>query len=81
MILKSLKIERVMWGERTGELDGEVTFMSPKGEIKAILTDAQLPGIIELCAEALVKSAQEASAVMTAAIIIEKKPKEIAHGR
>lgn len=69
MILKSLTITRVMWGERQGLLDGEVTFMSPKGEIKTILTDEQLPDIVALCADALVLSAQDAAAMMTSDII------------
>jgi hypothetical protein len=62
-----------MWGERQGQLEGEVTFMNPKGEIKALLTDAQLPGIVALCAEALVASARDAAHIMTADIIDEQK--------
>lgn len=73
MLLKSLTITRVMWGERQGQLEGEVTFMNPKGEIKALLTDAQLPGIVALCAKALVASARDAANIMTADIIDEQK--------
>ena len=78
MILKSLSITRVMWGERKGQLEGEVVFMNPKGEIKALLTDEQLPGIVALCAEALVKSAQDAAAIMTSDII-NAAGKELTH--
>lgn len=78
MILKSLTITRVMWGERQGMLDGEVTFMSPKGELKALLTDEHLPGIVALCAEALVSSAKEAASTMTSDII-NASGKELGH--
>lgn len=69
MMLKSLTITRVMWGERQGLLDGEVIFMSPKGEIKALLTDDQLSGIMALCADALVLSTQAAASMMISDII------------
>lgn len=78
MILKTLTITRVMWGERQGQLEGEVTFTNPKGEIKALLTDEQLPGIVALCAEALVSSAKEAASIMTSDII-NATGKELGH--
>ena len=77
MLLKSLTITRVLWGERQGQLEGEVTFMNPKGELKALLTDEQLPGIVALCADALVASARDAANIMTADII--DAPKELCH--
>lgn len=78
MILKNLTITRVMWGERQGLLEGEVAFMSPKGELKAMLTDEQLPGIVALCAEALVSSAKDAALTMTSDII-SAAGKELTH--
>lgn len=78
MILKSLTVTRVMWGDRQGQLEGEVAFMNPKGEIKAQLTDAQLHGLLALCAEALVSSAKDAANTMTSDIIIAAG-KELTH--
>lgn len=77
MLLKSLTITRVMWGERQGQLDGEVTFINPKGEIKALLTDEHLPGIIALCAEALVASARDAANTMTSDILNQASARAI----
>jgi hypothetical protein len=69
MQLNALSIRRVQWGEREGQLDGEVSFINPKGDIKLLLTQEQTAGILTLCADAIVKSTQECAAIMTANVL------------
>ncbi len=73
MQLKSLSIRLVQWGEREGQLDGEVEFKNPKGEIKLLLTQEQISGVLALCAEALVKSTRECAEVMTANVLMQQR--------
>jgi hypothetical protein len=71
MHLNSMTLRRVSYGEREGQIDGEVTFANPKGEIKLMLTPEQVAGILTVCAEAIVRSTQECAAVMTANILTQ----------
>lgn len=69
MQLKSLVLTRVQWGERVGQFEGDVCFTEPKGEIKIMLTQEHISGILTLCADALVQSTREVANIMTANII------------
>lgn len=71
MHLNRLDIRRVGYGEREGQLDGEVTFANPKSEIKLSLTPEQIEGILTVCADAIVRSTQDAAAVITANILTQ----------
>ena len=71
MYLNRLDIRRVSYGEREGQLDGEVTFANPKSEIKLSLTPEQVAGMLTLCADALVRSTHDAAAVITANILTQ----------
>lgn len=69
MHLNRLDIRRITYGEREGQLEGEVTFANPKGEIKLILTQEHIAGVLSVCADAIVLSTQECAKVMCAEII------------
>jgi NAD dependent epimerase/dehydratase family enzyme len=64
MKLKTLTIARAMWGVNVGKLEGSVEFEQEHGNIKLILTDDQMAGILNLCAPAIVQAAQVTANLM-----------------
>lgn len=69
MNLKAMKIERVLWGDNEGKLEGKITFDTPNSEITIRLNSEHVRKIFAVCADALQEQAREASTGLLSNII------------
>ncbi|MHB8744635.1 MAG: hypothetical protein ACYC9L_16150 [Sulfuricaulis sp.] len=74
MILESLNMQRQLWGPNEGKMEGKISFKNPDGEIQIILNNETCHKMLALCAEGLVKSAQEVALNLTASVLLQTGP-------
>lgn len=71
MQLERLSMQRKSYGPNEGKLEGTISFKNPDGEIQIMLNDDSCLKILALCADGLVKSAQEVAQNLTASVITQ----------
>tara|TARA_R100001244_G_scaffold128947_1_gene100059 strand:- start:249 stop:503 length:255 start_codon:yes stop_codon:yes gene_type:complete len=74
MILDSLRIRRVTYGDDAGQYKGEIEVIGKNGKI-IFNTDRELSKkILSACSEVMVESVKEVAELLTAEVIEHKKP-------
>lgn len=73
MILKSLTIERVRWGNNEGKLEGSILFVSPSEEVKIALNDEISNKLLAIVADGVVEASREIAQNLTSQILLENK--------
>ena len=76
MQLKSLKIEREMWGNDKGKNKGKISFDNEVGAVTLNLTPDMCNKIFEVCAEGIIETAKEAASELTCTVIEHQKKLE-----
>jgi hypothetical protein len=69
MVLNDLKIERKRYGENAGKFEGRASFDSENANVTIKITPEMCQKILDLCADALVETANEMADVMRCDII------------
>lgn len=72
MIVKNMNVDLAMWGANKGEYTGEIKFVGTEGEVKINLSDEISRKIIAICAEGIVRAAQEVATKMTVNNLLEQ---------
>lgn len=71
MVLESISITRISYGEDEGRYEGRVSFVGSYGAIKVNMTPAMSKRVLEICAEEVVANAREVATTLTADCIEE----------
>ena len=67
--LKQLMVMRSEYGSNKGQLSGTVSFQGPHGKVELPLDEQMSQDVINICADAIVRSAQEVATELTADVI------------
>lgn len=78
MLLRKLDVERQMWGNNKGQLEGKITFDSEHGEVSVRLNNEQMNRILSICADALIEESRHVASAMVAPLIEAKAGKQLA---
>jgi hypothetical protein len=73
MRLKSLKIERVTYGDHEGTFAGAMKFDNEIGSIEVKLSAKQCDELFKVCAEGIISTAKDAAAELTCSVIEHDK--------
>lgn len=77
MMLESLSLHRVAWGDDMGKMKGTVEFSSGLGKMTVIIDPSKAARIIEIVAEEMVAQAQATANLMAAQVIAQAAPKQL----
>ena len=69
MNLKSLQLERQVWGDMKGQITGKIEFDSPTAVIGLVITPEMSQRILAVVGDALVSVSQEAAVALKADVI------------
>ena len=70
-LIKSIYLRVEEYGDRKGQLKGEIEFLNQHGEMKIVLTGLQAEKIIAILAEELVATAKQTASLMTAEVLAQ----------